>query len=184
MKQMTIILSLFVCLLTTAGCSSTPSDSQARKIVQTSSAALIEMGAKMVKFEKHNAVSKEVEGQKFYDLEYLAAFKLPSGIAWATNTGLAAIYAPGGGFVKDPGVSETYGAGAGTKYTSLPEGTIAAERGTIHFRLTEKGWISGDSLENVQLGYCTGPTTGEFVVGAPRTSPEECFKSLKWDKLN
>ena len=148
--------------------SSRPSDSQARKVVETHFRTLTQLGAKITDFRKLNGESKELEGQKIYTYRFLAAAELPAGIAWLNTTGSMVAYANRGGFVRDIGQKGSMWIG---QFTPLPKGTTAISRGTITFRMTEKGWLSSDLPDTVDDGYCTDK------------GPADCYEKLGWNKL-
>lgn len=152
-------------LIVLASCgSSTPSDSQARKVVEASYQDLTQLGAKIIDFRKLNAESKEVFGQKVYEYTFLAAVEFPSGCAWKRNPSMPSFIE----VVRDTGKKsdEIY------KYTSIPKGTVGVRRGIITFRYTEQGWVSADLPGKFDDGYCTSE------------QPEACYRELKYDKLN
>ena len=160
---------MFIILFGATSCGPTiPSDFQARKVLEDSSAFFTQAGAQIIDFRKMNAVSREVNGQKFYEYDFLVAFKLPDGFAWKS----AGWTGGGSGIVKYPGYDNDM---FGTKYAKLPKGNIAAERGKITFSLTEKGWISNDIPNIVQIGNCSPPDN---------ISPETCYAALKYNNLN
>lgn len=160
---------LFLCVVFTMGCgSSKPSDGQARKVVESRLQPLTQMGAKITDFRKLNAESRELEGQKVYLYHYLAAADLPAGVAWQSTAGSMIALASGGGFVKDSGQKGSIWVG---HFTSLPKGTTAVSKGTITFRLTEKGWLSANVPDNAAVAYCTDK------------GPADCYHKLGWDTL-
>jgi hypothetical protein len=161
---------MFIILFGVMGCRpSIPTDLQARQLVVDSSTFFTQAGANMIDFRKLNGVPGEVNGQKIYEYDFLVAFKLSDGLAWKS----AGWASPGSGFVKYPGYDNDM---FGTHYAKISKGDIAAVRGKIMFKLTEKGWISNDLPNVVQTaGWCTPPDN---------ISPESCYAGLKLNNLN
>jgi hypothetical protein len=170
---------VFICFIAASGCGpSIPKDSQAREILEKHYAPFTQLGFNMTDFRKLNAVLKENSGQKVYVYSFLAAFKLPSGIAWHSG-GLMT-----DGFIQDPGNKED---SWGTKYESLPKGTTAIARGKITFRLTEKGWVSEDAPDTEEFAYCSGAIWSGMDGSIDHheiVNPETCYWKHGWEKLN
>jgi hypothetical protein len=128
----------FLALLVASGCTQRkPSDSQAREILVRSSGFFTMVGAKMVDFRKLNGVPME-RHVKMYEYDFLAAFELPAGIAWAGR---------GAGFA----LNSTQGHG-------LPKGTLAVKRGLITFQLSDNGWVGPLHVDAAEYAYCAPPS--------------------------
>lgn len=165
----TLLVSLLPIGFMTACYSSRPSDSQARKVAETHLYPLTQMGAKVGDFRRLSAESGERDGQKFYLYRYLAAAKLPAGIAWQSASGSRAAFAQGERFVKDTGQIGSVRVG---HFTPLPKGTTAVIKGTIVFRLARKGWLLANVVpDTTRVRYCTDE------------GPADCYRKLGWDTL-
>jgi hypothetical protein len=157
LAQSVIVLLSLSSLAFVSGCgSSRPSDSQARKVAEHRCEGLVKQGAKFIDFRKQNGESKGQNGQQVYEYHFLASVELPAGYAWE-----------GGELVRDVGPGVPHLAG----YILLPKGAIFVSKGTITFRLTEKGWLSSDLVDRVTDSYCTD------------SKPEDCYEKLGWNKL-
>jgi hypothetical protein len=73
-----------------------------------------------------------------------------------------------GGFGKDTSQKGSVWVG---HFTPLPKGTTAVSKGTITFRLTEKGWLAAKVPDTAAVGYCTDK------------GPTDCYGQLGWNTL-
>jgi len=116
---------------------------------------------KLIDFRKVNAEAKEIQGQKVYVYDFISAWELPDGLAWRDSGG-------------EPGFWKDFGPGDRNNFLGhfvpLPKGTTAVRRGTITFRYTENGWVSGKVPDNWTDNYCTD------------LKPDACYTKVGWDK--
>jgi hypothetical protein len=147
-------LLLVTCAL--VACSSRPSDGEARKIVEGSWGSMSSVGGKMTDFRKKNGELMEINGQKVYQYEFLAAAELPAGTAWQQD------FMGGYKFVKYDPASQR------GSMTPLPKGTTAVRSGVITFRQTDNGWVSAypGKPDDATNSYCTD------------LKPDACYEKL------
>lgn len=116
----------------------------------------------MIDFRKFNGEMKEVDGQKVYVYQFLAAAESPVGIAFRTSK-----YGGDVGLTKDPGPSNRNGWLG--EFTPLRQGTTGVRRGTITFRSTDNGWVSQYKVPDAwEDKYCAD------------LKAEACYKSPGW----
>lgn len=124
---MTMLLAVLV------GCSSTPSDSDGKKIVadtiQQQSKGLI----KLVNFNKTNGQSGEVMGVKLYSMEYEGEIEFLENCYWGGFLGGFEAVKP------QPGYWGEFGNRMGGR-TPVKKGQHEKIKGKIQFEKTEKGW--------------------------------------------
>lgn len=176
MKYRVLVAGIAVTTALTGCGESTPSDTQAREIVQESFKYPIVVGhllwgmgydtkenisaGPLVDFTKVNGESLAESGQKIYVYHFAAAETLPTGMVWLADFN--------GGTIAKCSV-KLCGKESGIKV--IPAGAIAVRKGQIKFRMTDKGWVTDGKITNLGSGYCENP------------APGVCYNRLGFDKL-
>ncbi len=135
----TFILTVLTCAsFLLIGCSSTPSGSEGREILETTIHTNSEGLIKLVDFEKTNGQEGELFGVKIYSMEFKAEIEFASDCYWndafQVSTQLRPMWAQMQGLQKG---------------TARTKQTIT---GTIHFEKTEEGWRGDLSSTRVLAG--------------------------------
>lgn len=133
-KSVMAILFFAVAAFLSGGCSSTPSESDAKKILETKIVEQSRGLIKLVNFTKTNAQFGEKEGVKIYTLEYEATIEFLEDGSWLHRTyGVV----PGIGFFR---VIQHKPYGREREKKSVKAGQRESITGEIKFEKMEKGW--------------------------------------------
>lgn len=138
LRKIVLYISITMLLAVLVGCSSTPSDSDGKKIladtIQQQSKGLI----KLVSFNKTNGQSGEVMGVKLYSMEYEGEIEFLDNVYWGSPFGLLGFDAA----KADGSMLSIMG-----KNKKAKKGDRYKFKGSIRFEKTEKGW-RGELAEN------------------------------------
>ena len=127
-KSVMAILFFAVAAFLSGGCSSTPSESDAKKILESKIAKESGGLIKLVSFTKTNAILSEVQGVKVYTLEYEATIEFLEGRWWLFTQG----------FRVSRRESATF---ASARFRAGERRSITGE---MEFKKTERGWRGED----------------------------------------
>jgi len=157
-----IVLVFLSALIAGCGKSSTPGASEVKKIIRPR----ISQYGEILEIRKMNGEKFEIQGQKVYRLYYRAAAKFGKGWYWRTDDANL-------GWVHSTKISRNSkpltGFGVSSDIKAIPEKSTYVEKGSIVFKMTDNGWVKAEeSIE--QFGFC------------PDKMPDQCYKSLKWEK--
>jgi hypothetical protein len=133
MQLLRILASLFAVAVLT-GCDGTPSESDGRKLFESSIQSRCNGLIKLVSFEKTDGVQQELFGMKFYEMKFTAGIEILDDCTWNIwdeGKGVSASRRqPGEGL----GLSRNFGYNLGSK------GQLCKVSGKFTFQKTEKGW--------------------------------------------
>lgn len=133
-KSVMAILFFAVAAFFSGGCSSTPSESDAQRELESKIAKESGGLIKLVSFTKTNAILSEVQGVKVYTLEYEATIEFLEDRSWLHRTyGVV----PGIGFFR---VIQHKPHGREREKKSVKAGQRESITGEIKFEKMEKGW--------------------------------------------
>jgi hypothetical protein len=138
MKVTPVFLSL-IALVTIAGCSGTPTESDAQQTVQQRIQSQSNGLIKLVSFRKTNGIAQEFGGMRAYHMEYTAEIEFIDDCMWSAG----GMMGWQGNFSAKRGQSQSYSA----NFLDLSQGFRPAKKGerqsisgAFDYVKTENGW--------------------------------------------
>ena len=137
LKQCCLLAAALATAILLAGCTdgmSKPSESSARQTIEEQIQKNSQGKLKLRDFKKTNGIEREIFGQKMYELQYEAVIE-PLANCWFIEPNSTSVKAR---------ISEPYVCLQQCSFcsaTPLKKGELHKVNGSIHYEMTEKGWV-------------------------------------------